>query len=193
VLAAYRVSVVSVGWTVCTSAIAVAIGVASSTVVFIALGAVGLVDAIGSVTLGIHFRDALRNATLSERRERAAHLVVLGCLAAVGASAVVIGVIRLVHGDRGGDSNAGVVLAAVSAVSLLVLSRRKVVVAASVGSAALRSDGHLSAIGAMQAVVALLGTVATRGLGWTWADSVATAVVGAVAVTLAIAGWLGVE
>jgi hypothetical protein len=45
----------------------------------------------------------------------------------------------------------------------------------------------------MQAVVALLGTVATRGFGWTWADSVATAVVGAVAVTLAIAGWLGVE
>jgi divalent metal cation (Fe/Co/Zn/Cd) transporter len=193
VVAAYRVSVVSVAWTVCTSAVAVAIGLTTNTVVFVALGAVGLVDAIGSVTLAVHFRDALRNAALSERRERAAHLVVLACLAAVGASAVVIGLVRLARGDHGGDSTAGLVLAAVSVVTLLALSRRKVIVAASVGSHALRADGHLSAIGAAQAMVALLDGAVTRGLSWTWADALATAVVGAVALTLAVAGWLGVE
>ncbi|HEY3831811.1 MAG TPA: hypothetical protein VGO03_05930 [Acidimicrobiia bacterium] len=193
VVAAYRVSVVSVAWTVCTSAIAIVIGVSGNAAVFVALGAVGLVDAVGSITLGVHFRDALRNATLSERRERLAHQVVLVCLGAVGASAVVIGVLRLVQHDRGGDPPVGVVLAVVSMVALFVLSRRKVRIAALVASDALRADGHLSAIGAAQSAVALLGTAAIRELSWTWADALATAVVGAVAVALAIAGWLGVE
>ena len=193
VRAAYRISVASVVWTVCTSAIAIVIGVQSHTVVLVALGAVGLVDAIGSVTLAVHFRDALHNEELSERLERIAHVVVLVCLGLVGASAVVAGLVRLALGEAGGESTAGVVLAAVSVVALVVLSRRKVRIAAPVASPALRSDGHLSGIGAAQAAVALLGTAATRWLSWTAADSVATAVVGAVAVALATASWMGRE
>ncbi len=190
ITAALRVSVMSAGWTLCSSVVAVAIGVHSHTAVLVALGAIGFVDAIGSVTLAVHFRDALHNETLSERLEALSHAVVLVCLAIVGAAALVTGVARLVRGDSGGESVAGVVLAAVSAVVLGVLARRKSAVAPRVASDALRSDGHLSGIGGAQAVVALAGTAATSWLSWTAADSVATAVVGAVAFVLATVTWL---
>jgi divalent metal cation (Fe/Co/Zn/Cd) transporter len=184
--AALRISTVSVLWTVCASTAAVVIGLRSQTVVLVALGAIGYVDGIGSVTLAVHFRDALHNEELSQRLERLSHIVVLVCLGAVGASAVIVGVVRLVRGDAGDGSIAGAVLAGVSAAVLLALSLRKQRVAGAVMSEALRSDGHLSGIGAAQAAVALAGTAVTRWFSWTAADSVATTVVGAVAVGLAV-------
>ena len=57
-------------------------------------------------------------------------------------------------------------------VNLLILSDRKRTLAARVDSPALRSDGHLSAVGAAQATVTLAGTV-TVAVGWRWADPVA--------------------
>ncbi|HEX4490733.1 MAG TPA: hypothetical protein VH914_05955 [Acidimicrobiia bacterium] len=187
--AALRVSLVSVAWTVCASAASIVVGIRSSTAVLVAFGAIGIVDAIGSIALCLHFRRGLRDDALSSTSERAAHLVVLVGLFSVGLGAIAVGAVRLAMGRAGEASNVGVVLAAVSLVALSVLSARKVQVARRVGSAALRSDGHLSGIGAMQAAVTLAGTVATRALGWTWADSVATTVIGCVAVALAIATW----
>jgi divalent metal cation (Fe/Co/Zn/Cd) transporter len=55
-----------------------------------------------------------------------------------------------------------------------------------VPSAALRSDGHLSGIGAAQAAVVLLGAEATSVLSWNWADDAAAMVVGAVAIGIAV-------
>jgi divalent metal cation (Fe/Co/Zn/Cd) transporter len=66
------------------------------------------------------------------------------------------------------------------------LSARKQWVARRVGSPALLADGYLSAIGALQAAVALAGLAATRWLGWDWADAAAAIAVGGVAVTLAV-------
>jgi len=188
--AAWRVSVLSVAWTLVTSAIAVALGIHSHTIVLVALGAVGFVDAIGSVTLAVHFRDALQNEELSPRLEHLAHVVVLVCLAVVGAAAVVAGTVRLVRGQGSDGSVAGAVLAASSVVVLTVLARRKVRIARLVGSEALRSDGHLSALGASEAGVALLGTAATEWLSWSSADAAATVLLGLVAVALAGTTWL---
>jgi hypothetical protein len=165
---------------VCASVVAIALGVATDTAVLVALGAVGFVDAIGSVTLTVHFRDALRNEELSPRLERISHIVVLVCLALVGAAAVAAGTIRVLRGTTAEGSIAGATLAGVSMLVLSALSVRKQRIAGLVASEALRSDGHLSGIGATQAAVALVGTA------WSAADSVATAIVGAVAVGLAL-------
>ena len=84
---------------------------------------------------------------------------------------------------------AGAVLAAVSVVALIGLTRRKRVIAELVPSRALRSDSHLSGIGATQAGIALVGAAATRWLAWDWADASAALLVGCVAVALAVATW----
>ena len=59
-------------------------------------------------------------------------------------------------------------------------------VATRVGSPALRADGLLSGVGAAQAAVTLLGTLAVRWFGWTWMDAAAAIAVGTVAVVVAI-------
>lgn len=189
--AALRISMLSVIWTLVSSVLAVIIGIGSRTTVLVAFGAVGIVDAIGSATLTYHFLHGLRHNELSDTLESLAHRVVLVGLLLVGGAAVLGGAIRWAVVRSSGSSDAGVVLAAVSFVALLVLSGRKQQVARRISSSALRSDGHLSAVGAMLAAVTLAGTVVERWLGWHWADAAATIVLGVVAVWLAMSTWRG--
>jgi divalent metal cation (Fe/Co/Zn/Cd) transporter len=189
VSSALRISLQSVVWTVGAGIASVGLGIRSHTAVLVAFGAIGMVDAVGSIALAYHFHAGLRNDDLSEKLERRAHRVVLVGLFSVGCAAIVGGVLRLTIDQASSGSNSGVALAAASLVVLVALSARKQQVARRVSSNALLSDGHLSAIGAMQAAVALAGTATTRWLGWHWADAVATSVVGFVAATLAISTW----
>jgi divalent metal cation (Fe/Co/Zn/Cd) transporter len=182
---AWLVSLVSVGWTVVAGTAAVAIGASAQSAALVAFGAIGFVDALGSITLVYHFHHAIRHDALAEHLERLAHRVVAIGLFVVGLSAVVVGAARLAGGAEAADSFAGTVLAAVSVVVLAALSRRKQLVARRVASPALLADGHLSAVGAAQASVALFGTVA-RGFGWSSADAIAAAILGVVAMATAI-------
>jgi divalent metal cation (Fe/Co/Zn/Cd) transporter len=187
--AALRVSVLSMVWTLISSVLAVIIGLRSRTSVLVAFGAVGVVDAIGSASLTYQFLQSLRRGQLSERLELLSHRIVLTGLLVVGSAAVVGGVLRLLSSSARGSSNAGVVLAGVSFVVLLILSSRKLQVARRISSEALRSDGHLSGVGAVLAAVTLVGAVLERWLGWHWADAAATIVLGSVAVWLAVFTW----
>jgi divalent metal cation (Fe/Co/Zn/Cd) transporter len=187
--AALWVSLLSVIWTLLSSALAVDIGLGSHQIVLVAFGAVGIVDAVGSVALTYHFRHALHHDQLSERFESIAHRVVLAGLVSVGSAAVAIGAIRLATGHSGGSSDAGVVLAGVSLIVLLVLSSRKQQIARRIESSALRSDGHLSGVGATFAAITLAGTGLERWLGWHWTDATATMILGVIAVWLAVTTW----
>jgi divalent metal cation (Fe/Co/Zn/Cd) transporter len=178
---AWIVSAVSATWTVLSGSAAIVLGATTSSAVLVAFGAVGFVDALGSATLVYHFRHALRHDQLSARLERIAHRTVIVGLFAVGAGAVVLGGVRLASGEATDSTVAGIVLAAVSLVVLVVLSGKKRTIADRVASPALRSDGHLSAIGATQAGVTLVGSV-TTAIGWHWADPVAAIVVGLVTI-----------
>jgi len=186
VQSAWLVSLQSVVWTVLASCIAVTLGVASGSAVLGAFGAIGFVDALGSIALVYHFRHALRHEALSEQLERLAHRVVVVGLFTVGTGAVVVGIARLAAGSTGQSSNAGIALAAISLVALIALSARKQSLARHVGSDALLADGRLSGVGALQAGVTLFGTAAARGFDWNWADPVAASLVGIVAITVAI-------
>ena len=185
VRSAFVVSLVSAVWTLASGGAAIALGIASRSAVLVAFGAIGFVDAAGSVALAYHFHHAMRNDALAEHLERIAHRVVVTGLFLVGLGAVVVGVARLVTGATADDSFAGTLLAAVSLVVLLVLSTRKQRIARRVGSPALRADGRLSAVGAAQAAVALFGTAA-RGFGRSSADAIAATIVGLLAMTTAI-------
>jgi divalent metal cation (Fe/Co/Zn/Cd) transporter len=189
VRAALAVSLASVVWTLLSSALAVVIGLGSHQIVLVAFGAVGVVDAVGSMALTYHFRHALRHDQLSERFEGIAHRVVLTGLFSVGSAAVAIGAVRLAAGRSGGSSDAGVVLAGVSFVLLLVLSNAKRRIAGRIESSALRSDGHLSGVGATFAAITLAGTGLERWLGWHWTDATATMILGVIAVWLAVTTW----
>ncbi len=182
--AARRVSALSAVWTVCASTPAVVLGVASGSAVLVVFGAVGYVDAIGSVALVHHFHHAVHADALEDRFERRAHAIVNAGLVTVGLAAVVISVVRLVTGAQADESLFGAVIAAVSLLALALLAVRKLSIARRVESAALRSDGQLSMIGAFQACVALVGIATSRWFGWHWADALAASLVGCGAVAL---------
>jgi len=169
------------------SAVAIALGITGDSAVLVAFGAIGLVDALGSVALVVHFRHARRLDELSDRMENIAHRVVVTGLFVVGGGAVIVGIVRLSAGSTGGTSGAGTVLAAISLLVLTGLSARKQFLARRVGSFALLADGRLSGVGAMQAGVTLFGTAAALSLHWDWADAAAATVVGLVAIGVAIA------
>jgi divalent metal cation (Fe/Co/Zn/Cd) transporter len=187
--AALLVSAQSAVWTVVVSAAAIVVGLRSDTAVLVAFGAIGFIDAIGSVALVYHFRHARRHDRLSDEVEKIVHRIVLVGLLLVGCAAIVGGIIRLALNQSSEASNVGAELAAASLLVLSILAVRKGSIARRVSSNALRSDGHLSAIGAMQAAVTLAGTAVTRWAGWHWADAAATTVVGCVAAILAVATW----
>jgi divalent metal cation (Fe/Co/Zn/Cd) transporter len=189
VRSAWFVSVVSVVWTVAASSVAIGLGVTGNSAVLVAFGAIGFVDALGSVALVYHFRHALRHDELSERLEQIAHRTVVIGLLSVGVGAVVSGAVRLIVESTGGSSVAGTALAGISLVVLIGLSARKQRLARRVGSNALLADGRLSGVGAMQAGVTLFGTAAASGLHWDWADALAASLVGLVAIGVAIATW----
>ena len=188
--AAFVVSLLSIAWTVLTGTAAVALGLTSGSVVLVAFGAVGGLDALGSAALAYHFRHVLRHDAFSDDLERLAHRIVSVGLLIVGAAAVLGGALRLLFGGAAASSIAGTVVAGASIVVLSGLSRRKIVLAPKVRSRALRSDGHLSAVGAAQAAVTLLGTL-TALIGWHWADPAAAVGVGVVAVTVGVQSWRG--
>ena len=179
-----RVSEFSVAWTIFASTIAIVLGAASGGIVLVAFGAVGYVDALGSIALVHHFRHGQKRAALEDRFERRAHRVVTIGLLSVGTATVVASVQRLVVHASPDPAAGSVLIAALSIVVLTILARRKRVIAREIPSPALAADGHLSAVGAMQAAVALVGVVAARAFGWNWADATAALAVGVVAIVL---------
>jgi divalent metal cation (Fe/Co/Zn/Cd) transporter len=183
--AARRISEISVAWTVAASIAAIVIGVIDGSGSLVVFGAIGFVDAIGSVALVHHFRHGMRHEELSDRFEQRAHRIVRIGLFVVGVAALITNAVRLLAGSGSEASAAAAVLAAASFVVLAILSRTKVRIAARVGSAALRADGHLSGVGAGQAAVVLGGLVVTAAFGWEWADAVTAIIVGCVAIRLA--------
>jgi divalent metal cation (Fe/Co/Zn/Cd) transporter len=182
---AYRVSLASVVFSLIASTLAIAIGVGSS-IVLVAFGAIGFVDAFGSVALTYHFRHALHHEAISERFERFAHRAVRIGLTVVGVATVAVSVVRLAMADSSSPPAGGGALAAVSLVVLALLSSQKRRLGREIESKALLADGRVSGIGSIQAGIALAGLVASRAFDIAWADAAAALGVGAAAVLVAV-------
>jgi len=184
--AAWLVSLQSLLWTVIASSLAIAVGITRSTVALVAFGAIGFVDAIGSAALVLHFRHAIRHERISSKSEHATHVVVAAGLVAVGVGTVVVDAVRISESHRSEASIIGTVLTAMSLLVLGALAIRKCLIARQINSRALRTDGHVSAVGAALAAVALGGSLATQWLQWTRADAVAAMALGFAAVVLGL-------
>jgi divalent metal cation (Fe/Co/Zn/Cd) transporter len=167
----------------------VGVGVAESSTVLVALGLIGLVDLVGSVALAFHFRHWLRHEAFSERHELLAHRSVSLGLVVVGLASAAVASARLLAGRESHPSLAAVLLAAASLVVLAGLAWRKRGLGTRLRSRGLVGDSHLSAIGAVQAGVALTGIALTRALGASGADALAALTVGLLATLVGIVTW----
>lgn len=186
VRAGLTASIASVVWTAATSAVAIGYGVSAVSVVLIAFGAVGFFDMAGSIALTAHFGHALRHETVSERRERIAHLVVSLGMLTVGVATLAGSALRLAHGGHTAEPLAGLITSAASIGVLGYLGLRKRAVGRRIPSRALVTDGSLSLTGAGTAACAVVGLCFSRGLGWGWVDPVAALGIAVVAIATAV-------
>jgi len=186
---ALRISAVSLAWTLVASAGSIGIGAATGTLVLVTFGLVSLLDAAGSLTLVVHFRHAQHTGDMSERHEAIALRVITIGLVVLGLVTVAQSVHRLTTHAEPDAAPVGLAIAAASALVLAALAPRKRRIGKVVGSHALRADGVVSGIGAVLAVITLVGAGVTTAAGWWWLDPLAAVGVasGAVAAGIALA------
>jgi divalent metal cation (Fe/Co/Zn/Cd) transporter len=187
VRAGAAVSAFSIAWTVAGSTISIVVGLSHSSLVLVAFGCTGFLDAAGSTALVVHFRHALRHGALSDRHEAVALNIVTFGLVVVALATGVESVRRLVDPHPVGHTAVGMVAAAASAVVLPAVAVVKRRLGLRIPSHALVADGWLSLTGGSLACVTVVGTILADH-GVSWADPSAALVIAVAA--LAIALWL---
>jgi divalent metal cation (Fe/Co/Zn/Cd) transporter len=181
VAVALRLSWMSVGWAILSGAASVTVGLLDHSLAIVGVGLNLAGDLVGSLALVWRFRHEREQAHRADEAERVARLLVGACLSIVAVFLTVEAVRRLSAGATAADAVAPILVAAASLLVLPPLSRAKRRAGSMLGSRALRGDGTLSGVGAAIALLAVLGLVANRTLGWWWADSAAALAVAAVA------------
>jgi divalent metal cation (Fe/Co/Zn/Cd) transporter len=175
-------------WHVVEAAVAIAAGLAASSIALIGFGADSLVESIAGVVL--LWRLGERRAQLEEAERRAQRLIGLTfwlIAAYVGVEAMR----SLLGGDEPSVSYIGIALAAVTLVAMPPLAAAKARVAHQLGSAATRSEGRQNLLCAYLSAALLVGLGANAAFGWWWADPATALLIAGVAVNEGREAWRG--
>jgi divalent metal cation (Fe/Co/Zn/Cd) transporter len=164
-----------------SGAASVTVGLRDGSLGVVGLGLNVLADVIGSAALLWRFRAELHHAARGPQSEAHASLVIAVALTVVSLALTVSAIYALAVGSHPGHTLLGILIAGLASLVLAPLAYSKRRVAARLNSAALRGDSTLSAIGAAIGVLAIVGLLLDRALGWWWADRVAALIVGVVA------------
>ncbi len=171
--AAIHWSSASVGWAVIVGISSVAAGLATESLALLGLGANALLDGAASVVLIWRFREERSAAHRADAVERRAALTVGLIMVAIAVYLAVRAFVSLAGGSGPEHSTVGFVVAAGALLLLPLLAERKLRLAASLDSRALRADGFLSLAGAVLATATLVSLILNSAFGWWWSDSVA--------------------
>jgi divalent metal cation (Fe/Co/Zn/Cd) transporter len=180
---ALRLSVVSVVWGLGVGTWSITAGLLAGSLGVLGLGLDLIADVAGSVSLVWRFRRERADPEAADRAEAHASVVVVGALLLTAAVLTVASVRALVAGTSPDNSLSAMLSALVSALVLAPLAIAKRKVGTDLSSSALRGDGTLSGIGAFLGVLAVVGLLANRYLGWWWADRVAALGAAGIALT----------
>jgi divalent metal cation (Fe/Co/Zn/Cd) transporter len=177
-----------IAWHCAEFAIAIAAGLAASSIALIGFGADSLIEAIAGLVVVWLFTGSRLHSPSAERR---AQQMIAASFFVLAAYVTVESVRTLVGGDHPGASWVGIGLALVTAPTMPLLARAKRRVGSRLGSAATVKEGAQNMICAYLSVALLVGLLANALLGWWWADPLAALVIAAVAVNEGRESWRG--
>ena len=175
-------------WHVIEFAIALAAGIAASSVALVAFGIDSLIEVAAGMAIVWRFTGSRLGSATSERHAQQAIAVSYFLLAAYVA---VESVRDLVGVQEPEASWVGIGLAALTAPTMPLLARAKRRVGHALGSAATVGEGGQNMICAYLSIALLAGLLANAVAGWWWADPVAALVIGAVAAREGVESWRG--
>jgi divalent metal cation (Fe/Co/Zn/Cd) transporter len=170
---ALRLSIISVVWGLGVGTWSITAGLLAGSLGVLGLGLDLVADVAGSVSLIWRFRQERADPESADRAEARASLVVAASLLLTATVLTVASIQALAAGTAADSSLSAMLSAGVSALVLAPLAVAKRKVGANLSSRALMGDGTLSGIGAFLGVLALVGLLTNRYLGWWWADRVA--------------------
>ena len=178
---ALRVCYASIAWGAVQGAGAVAEGIHTRSLALLGAGAALVLDVGSSSVLVWRFRQDSED----DGPERLASRVARIALATIGIALLIGGIKRLAGHASPDVSGLSLTLAAAGVVLLPLLARWKYAVAARVESGALRTDGHITMVGAAVSGVTLVGLAVTSAFDWWWADAAAALGVALIAIATA--------
>jgi divalent metal cation (Fe/Co/Zn/Cd) transporter len=177
-----------VGWHVVEATIAVAAGLAASSIALVGFGADSLIESVAGLIVVWRFAAARTSSPDAERRAQRLIAISFYVLAAYVA---VEAVRSLAGGDEPATSWVGIALAAFTAVTMPPLARAKARVGTRLDSCATKSEGRQNMLCAYLSLGLLVGLGANALLGWWWADPATALAIAAVAVREGRDAWRG--
>jgi divalent metal cation (Fe/Co/Zn/Cd) transporter len=177
-----------IGWHFIEFAIALAAGIAASSIALIGFGVDSLVESAAGFIVLWRFADRRSYSESAERRAQQLIAISFFLLAAyVGAEAIR----TLIAGDHPGASWVGIGLAAFTAPTMPLLALAKRRVGNRLGSAATVQEGVQNMVCAYLSVALLVGLLANALFSWWWADPAAALFIAAVAAREGRGSWRG--
>lgn len=175
VRAGVRVEMVTVVWMAAEAVIAISAGIAAQSVLLTAFGLDSVIELVTGGTLLWRLATEARGGSLEhvERAENRAAWVTGVALLLLCIYVVATAALSLLTRTHAESSLIGIGLALVAVVGMPLLAWRKRVIAAPLGSAALRGDAACSITCAYMAGTLLVGLTLNALFGWWWADSLA--------------------
>ncbi len=175
-------------WHVAEFAIALAAGIAASSIALVGFAVDSLIEAVAGFVILWRFAGGRVHSDGAERRAQqliAVSFFALAAYVAVEAS------LALDRGERPEASWVGIGLAAVTVPAMPLLAAAKRRVGMQLGSSATVSEARQNMICAYLSVALLAGLLANALAGWWWADPAAALVIAAVALREGLESWRG--
>ena len=177
----------TIAWNLGEAVITVALGIAAGSLALIGFGGDSLIEVFASAVVVWHVRD-LDHLDLSGRSRRAMRLIALA-FAALGIVLIAGALQRLVSESRPEESPWGIAYLAFAAAVMFGLAYAKRRIADRLDNAPLRAEAGITLLDGFLASGILLALVLTAAFGWWWADPVAAAAIGLVALREAREHW----
>jgi divalent metal cation (Fe/Co/Zn/Cd) transporter len=177
-----------IGWHGIEAAIAVAAGLAASSIALIGFGADSLIESLAGLALIWRFGARRSGSEVAERRAQK----LIGASFYLLAAYVVVESLRtLLGGDHPEASWVGIALAAFTLVTMPPLALAKARVGERLGSSATKSEGRQNLVCAYLSAGLLIGLGGNALFGLWWLDPAAAVLIAAVAVKEGREAWRG--
>lgn len=179
---------IGLGWHGMEAAVAIGAGIAAGSIALVGFGADSLIEAVAGLVL--LWRFAASRASSDEAENRAQKLIGVSFFV-IGAYVAFEAVRSLSGGEHPDASYLGIVLSAITLVTMPPLAIAKARVGEQLGSAATKSEGRQNMLCAYLSAALLVGLGANALFGWWWADPATALVIAAVALKEGRDAWRG--
>jgi len=170
---AFRLEWLTIGWMTIEAVIAIAAGVTAGSLVLVAFGLDSVIELASAAVLMWRLSVELRHGRVfSERTERMASRVGGALLFLLAAYITVTAVWRLWNGTGEEFSWPGFIVALIAIPAMRYLARRKISIAQTIGSPALRADAIEAVTCGWLSLVAVISLAAQWLLGAWWIDGI---------------------